>query len=194
MSGETVVRLSEGDVMPDFTFDTPFAAGQSLSEAVQKTPKTALLFLRYYGCTLCQYEMHQLAENYGQITAVGGQVLVVLQSAPAGIAGQIGPDSLPFTIICDPQAALYEKFGIHGKDGGRRNDAQDRKGNCRRVQARCLRGQRTAAARRLCGGQRTPHLLCALRKERRRYPGCPFAGGTVKMTFSPIVPYLPGTL
>ena len=105
MSGETVVRLSEGDVMPDFTFDTPFAAGQSLSEAVQKTPKTALLFLRYYGCTLCQYEMHQLAENYGQITAVGGQVLVVLQSAPAGIAGQIGPDSLPFTIIC-------EKFGI----------------------------------------------------------------------------------
>ena len=54
MSGETVVRLSEGDVMPDFTFDTPFAAGQSLSKAVQKTPKTALLFLRYYGCTLCQ--------------------------------------------------------------------------------------------------------------------------------------------
>ena len=27
MSGETVVRLSEGDMMPDFTFDTPFAAG-----------------------------------------------------------------------------------------------------------------------------------------------------------------------
>ena len=98
--------------MPDFTFDTPFAAGLSLSEAVQKTPKTALLFLRYYGCTLCQYEMHLLAENYDQITAAGGQVLVVLQSDPAGIAEQIGPDSLPFTIICDPQAVLYEKFGI----------------------------------------------------------------------------------
>ena len=112
MSEETAARLSEGGVMPDFTFDTPFATGLSLSETVQKTPKTALLFLRYYGCTLCQYEMHLLAENYDQITAAGGQVLVVLQSAPAGIAEQIGPDSLPFTIICDPQAALYEKFGI----------------------------------------------------------------------------------
>ena len=112
MSVETAARLCEGGVMPDFTFDTPFAAGLSLSEAVQKTPKTALLFLRYYGCTLCQYEMHLLAENYGQITAAGGQVLVVLQSDPAGIAEQIEPDSLPFTIICDPQAVLYGKFGI----------------------------------------------------------------------------------
>ena len=104
MSVETAARLCEGGVMPDFTFDTPFAAGLSLSEAVQKTPKTALLFLRYYGCTLCQYEMHLLAENYDQITAAGGQVLVVLQSDPAGIAEQIGPDSL--------KAALYGKFGI----------------------------------------------------------------------------------
>ena len=27
MSEETAARLSEGDMMPDFTFDTPFAAG-----------------------------------------------------------------------------------------------------------------------------------------------------------------------
>ena len=106
MSVETAARLCEGGVMPDFTIDTPFAAGLSLSETVQKTPKTALLFLRYYGCTLCQYEMHLLAENYDQITAAGGQVLVVLQSDPAGIAEQIGPDSLPFTIGIQPAASM----------------------------------------------------------------------------------------
>lgn len=108
----SAARLAVGEVMPDFTYDTPFASGLTLAGTVQKTPKTALLFLRYYGCTLCQYDMHQLAENYHQITAVGGQVLVVLQSAPAGLAAQLQPDSLPFDILCDPDAVLYERFGI----------------------------------------------------------------------------------
>lgn len=84
MAAETAARLTVGEVMPNFTYDTPFATGLTLSDTVQKTPKTALLFLRYYGCTLCQYDIHQLAENYHQITDVGGQVIVVLQSDPAG--------------------------------------------------------------------------------------------------------------
>ena len=82
MAAETAARLTVGEVMPNFTYDTPFATGLTLSDTVQKTPKTALLFLRYYGCTLCQYDIHQLAENYHQITDVGGQVIVVLQSPP----------------------------------------------------------------------------------------------------------------
>lgn len=84
MAAETAARLTVGEVMPNFTYDTPFATGLTLSDTVQKTPKTALLFLRYYGCTLCQYDIHQLAENYHQITDVGGQVIVVLQSDPPG--------------------------------------------------------------------------------------------------------------
>lgn len=89
MAAETAARLTVGEVMPNFTYDTPFATGLTLSDTVQKTPKTALLFLRYYGCTLCQYDIHQLAENYHQITDVGGQVIVVLQSDPAGLPNGI---------------------------------------------------------------------------------------------------------
>lgn len=85
MAAETAARLTVGEVMPNFIYDTPFATGLTLSDTVQKTPKTALLFLRYYGCTLCQYDIHQLAENYHQITDVGGQVIVVLQSDPTGL-------------------------------------------------------------------------------------------------------------
>lgn len=112
MAAETAARLTVGEVMPNFTYDTPFATGLTLSDTVQKTPKTALLFLRYYGCTLCQYDIHQLAENYHQITDVGGQVIVVLQSDPAGLAQELQPDTFPFSILCDPKAALYERFGI----------------------------------------------------------------------------------
>lgn len=112
MAAETAARLTVGEVMSNFTYDTPFATGLTLSDTVQKTPKTALLFLRYYGCTLCQYDIHQLAENYHQITDVGGQVIVVLQSDPAGLAQELQPDTFPFSILCDPKAALYERFGI----------------------------------------------------------------------------------
>ena len=106
------ISLTVGEVMPNFIYDTPFATGLTLSDTVQKTPKTALLFLRYYGCTLCQYDIHQLAENYHQITDVGGQVIVVLQSDPTGLAQELQPDTFPFSILCDPKAALYERFGI----------------------------------------------------------------------------------
>lgn len=136
-------RLTVGEVMPNFIYDTPFATGLTLSDTVQKTPKTALLFLRYYGCTLCQYDIHQLAENYHQITDVGGQVIVVLQSDPTGLAQELQPDTFPFSILCDPKAALYERFGIQpaasmAKMADARDDVEDCQSNCLRLQARCL--------------------------------------------------------
>ena len=46
MAAETAARLTVGEVMPNFTYDTPFATALTLSDTVQKTSKTALLFLR----------------------------------------------------------------------------------------------------------------------------------------------------
>lgn len=107
-------KLNQGEKMPDFTYNTPFAAGCTLAETVKKTQgKTALVFLRYYGCTLCQYDIHQFAVQHGKIAAAGGQMLVVLQSDPAKLAGQMKAGDLPFDIICDPEQTLYQAFEIH---------------------------------------------------------------------------------
>ena len=96
-------KLTVGTQMPDFTFDTPFESGRTLAETAGKTAgKTALVFLRYYGCTLCQYDIHQFTAQYDKIAATGGQMLVVLQSDPAKLAGQMKPGDLPFDIVCDP--------------------------------------------------------------------------------------------
>lgn len=106
-------KLIKGQIIPDFTFTTPFVNELSLSETAEKAGgKTALLFLRYYGCTLCQLDMRNLAESYDEIAKIGAQVLVVLQSQPAGIAGQISEDHFPFQIICDPEERLYQRFEI----------------------------------------------------------------------------------
>ena len=57
-----MAKLTAGQTMPDFTYDTPFASGRTLTETVQKVEgKTALVFLRYYGCTLCQLDIRQFS-------------------------------------------------------------------------------------------------------------------------------------
>lgn len=109
-----MAKLTAGQTMPDFTYDTPFASGRTLTETVQRVEgKTALVFLRYYGCTLCQLDIRQFAQEQEKITAGGGQMLVVLQSDPALIAGQMQEGDLPFDIICDPDQKLYKDFEIN---------------------------------------------------------------------------------
>ena len=106
-----MAKLTAGQTMPDFTYDTPFVSGRTLTETVQKVEgKTALVFLRYYGCTLCQLDIRQFAREQEKITAGGGQMLVVLQSDPALVAGEMKEGDLPFDIICDPDQKLYKEF------------------------------------------------------------------------------------
>ncbi len=80
-------KLTVGGKMPGFPFSTPFETGQTMAETANRVKgKTAVVFLRYFGCTLRQYDMRRFAGEYNKITAAGGQILVVLQSGPAKLA------------------------------------------------------------------------------------------------------------
>lgn len=106
-------KLEVGQLLPDFEYVTPFSEGNSMAETAAAAKKTALVFLRYWGCTLCQYDIHLLAQAHADICANGGQMLVVLQSDPARLAKELGSaGKLPFDVICDPEQKLYKAFGI----------------------------------------------------------------------------------
>lgn len=108
-----MAKLEIGQLMPDFSYATPYESNLTLAETAAKTPKTALVFLRYYGCPMCQYDIQQYAQHYAELTAHGGQLLVVLQSDPIKLAETLGsPDALPFPIVCDPEQQLYKNFSI----------------------------------------------------------------------------------
>ena len=107
-----MTRINTGDKMPYFVFDTPFASGVKLSEKVQQADKTVLLFLRYYGCTLCQLDIHDYAAAYDRIRAQNAQLMVVLQSPPPTINDQIKESDLPFDIVCDPDMGLYKELEL----------------------------------------------------------------------------------
>lgn len=105
-------RLNKGEILPDIIVDTPFQKEVSLKQ-LAAGKHTMLLFLRYYGCSLCQLDMRELKENYDKIEASGGQAVVVLQSDPDKLAQQLGgPEAFPYQIVCDPQLTLYQRFAI----------------------------------------------------------------------------------
>lgn len=105
------MKLQKGSILPDFTFQTAFGGEKALYETIGEKP-TFLLFLRYYGCTICQLDIHRLAEEYDIFTRKGAQVLVVLQSKPEVIQKDAGAEKLPFTILCDPEEKLYKEYEI----------------------------------------------------------------------------------
>ena len=70
------------------------------------------MFLRYYGCSTCQLEMHRLIQDYPKFAAKGAKVFVVLQSEPETLREQSAEDYFPYTIICDPKQELYQACEI----------------------------------------------------------------------------------
>lgn len=106
-------KLTVGAKMPDLTFCTPYANGCSLAQIARRVRgKTALVFLRYYGCTLCQYDILLYKESYDKIAATGGQLLVALQSDPGKLRVELEGQNLPFEIICDPREDIYRELDI----------------------------------------------------------------------------------
>ncbi len=106
-----MARLKIGDRLPDYKIETAFDTATSIKECIGKG-KTAIVFLRYYGCTLCQYEMINYAENYNDIVGKDGKLYIVLQSTADSIKKQMTTSSFPFDIICDPKEELYKALSI----------------------------------------------------------------------------------
>lgn len=108
-----MARIKEQMQMPDFVCRTPFVKDMPLSEMLKAVPgKTALVFLRYYGCTLCQLDMQEFAAEYDRIAKIGGQLLIVLQSDAEKLEAQITETTFPFRILCDPKGEMYRALSI----------------------------------------------------------------------------------
>lgn len=105
------MKLTQNTKLPDFTFNTAFDEPQSIYSFIDEKP-TAIMFLRYLGCTTCQLDLKDLKENYNLFTQKGAQVLVVMQSSEQTIKKEINETTFPFKIALDPAMQLYKEFEI----------------------------------------------------------------------------------
>lgn len=105
------MKLEVGQKMPDFTYDTAYKTGLSYLEET-KGKKSVLLFLRYYGCPICQldmYEMEDLIEKFNQLNV---DVKIVLQSSKEILTKELGAKPVSYDIISDPDQTLYKEFEL----------------------------------------------------------------------------------
>jgi thioredoxin-dependent peroxiredoxin len=96
---------------PDFQFKTPWSDETNYYKAVGSHP-AVLIFLRYYGCPVCQMEMVKIKQQIDLVNKIGGRVFVVLQSAPETLACLTKEEDWPFTIISDPQGKVFQLYGV----------------------------------------------------------------------------------
>jgi len=104
-------RLNVGELLPDLTVDTVQKRHMKLSEIVGGK-RTIFMVLRYIGCTVCRYDVHLLAQRYGEFQALGAQVVVVMQSPIATVEKDLVENIPPFYLICDPEQVIYKTLTI----------------------------------------------------------------------------------
>lgn len=104
-------RVREGDALPDFNYHTAYKSDINYLEKV-KGRKNFLVFLRYFGCTVCQLDILEFADRYFELKDKGIEFTLVLQSDRYLLKNQLDKNPLPFEIISDPNGDLYDKFNI----------------------------------------------------------------------------------
>jgi peroxiredoxin len=115
--------LAVGDRLEGFVYDTCEENGIELEMTIEKP--TVLFFSRYYSCPVCQMNIEVLKESWEQIDKMGVDLKFVLQSTQETIKNAFKDDPLPFDIICDPKAVLYDRYNIFEADSDEKLVAGD---------------------------------------------------------------------
>ena len=103
-------KLSQGDLIPEFLYDTPYEKQKSFYQLLEGDRPVMLVFLHNFGHPLSRHYILEYANTIDQLAAA--RLVCVVQTRPQVIADSMEENSLPYTIICDPDGELYEHFGI----------------------------------------------------------------------------------
>ncbi len=104
------MRLKKGDLFPSFTYINQNREVCNIEDIYVKFDNTVVLFLRYYGCSVCQLDLLEYKDRYNELKSKNAEVVIVLQSTPESLDKQAG--EFPYQIICDSEMELYKKFEI----------------------------------------------------------------------------------
>ncbi len=106
-------KLSVGDKMPNFVFNTAYENSKTVEEVLRQKSKTVFWVLRYIGCTTCRYDVHVMSTRYQEFLDLDTQIYVVMQSEPINVREDLKDIKLPFDIICDTGMDIYKSLEIH---------------------------------------------------------------------------------
>ncbi len=103
-------KLTQGSVIPEFRYDTPYEAQKSFYELLEGSKPVMLVFLRNFGHPLSRHYIMEYAQTIDQLW--DARLVCVVQTRPQVIAEAMQEESLPYPLICDAEGVLYEYFGV----------------------------------------------------------------------------------
>jgi thioredoxin-dependent peroxiredoxin len=110
MTYTSATRLSVGLAAPNFQMEDIF--GNRIDLQAYRGRPLLLSFFRNAACAICNLRVHKLIQQYPSWQAAGLDVVAVFESPRANMLQYVGKQDAPFPIIGDPQARLYDLYGV----------------------------------------------------------------------------------
>lgn len=103
-------RVTVGDKLPLFLYDTPYSARNRMRDLLAAKSPLVLVFMANFGHPITRTFASRYAATHAALHD-GGFALVVRSRADK-LAGSIGPDTLPYPLLCDAEGVLYDLLDI----------------------------------------------------------------------------------
>ncbi|WP_294449247.1 hypothetical protein [uncultured Gemmiger sp.] len=108
-------RIAPGDRIPFFQYDTPYSAQNSFRELLKQNAPLVLVFMSNFGHPVTRTFVSRYSHTRYKLT--DGGFAMVVRSYPEKLAENIGPNSLPYPLLCDAEGVLYDLLAIPSKTG-----------------------------------------------------------------------------
>ena len=102
--------LAEGTAAPDFS--TESLRGEPVRLSSLRGAPLWLAFFRFASCPLCNYRVHEMIEQWSTFEGRGFHPIGVFQSPASRLHDFVATQSPPFTLVADPEMALYALYGL----------------------------------------------------------------------------------
>lgn len=104
------MKLHTGMLAPIFEY--PDLTGKARKPRPSQGNLLLLSFMRNAACALCNLRIHDLIERFSEYQQCGLEVLAIFESPKDNIVQYVSRQNVPFPIVADPNAQLYDLYGV----------------------------------------------------------------------------------
>ena len=108
-------QIKTGEKLPFFKYDTPYSAANSFRQLLAEHAPLVLVFMSNFGHPITRTFVGRYAATYDELT--GGSLALVVRSRADRLARSVGPDTLPYPLLCDADGVLYDLLDIPTRSG-----------------------------------------------------------------------------
>ena len=103
-------RIHVGDKLPFFLYDTPYSAKNRFRDLLSQRAPLVLVFMANFGHPITRTFASRYANTYAALQDCG--FALVVRSRADKLSRSIGPNTLPYPLLCDAAGVLYEHLNI----------------------------------------------------------------------------------